>query len=261
MTDDEPGVDGRTPAIELRAIRKAFDGVVAVDDIDLTVPRVSFFGLVGPNGAGKTTSLSILTGLLAPDAGSARILGVDVQSDPVPAKRSIGVLSDGAQMFDRLTGEQLVVHAGMLHGIPRATARSRALDLFELLELTPSASKLVVDYSEGMRKKVAIAAALVHAPRVLILDEPFESVDPVSAVNIRGILQDFVAGSGTVLVSSHSMDLVERMCDRVAVVASGRILAVGTIDEVRAGLTLEQRFVNLVGGRTNTQGPAWLRQF
>jgi ABC-2 type transport system ATP-binding protein len=237
---------------------KAFDGRLAVDGISLDVPAGSFFGLVGPNGAGKTTTLSMATGLLRPDAGTASVLGTDVWKDPLAAKRLMGVLPDGVRLFDRLSGEQLLMYSGLLHGLDRGTAAARSRDLLSAFGLGDAASTLVVDYSAGMAKKVALAAALVHAPRLLVLDEPFESVDPISAANIRSILTHFTAGGGTVIVSSHVMDLVQRMCDHVAVIAAGRVLAAGTVDEVRGGSSLEERFVELVGGPGTSGGLAWL---
>ncbi|MDF1479655.1 ABC transporter ATP-binding protein [Leifsonia sp. H3M29-4] len=247
------------PALEIRGLVKRFGATVAVDHLDLTVPSGSFFGLVGPNGAGKTTTLSIATGLLRPDEGSVSIHGLDVWSNLVAAKRLVGNLSDGVRLFDRLTGRQLITYAGLLSGMPRAVVDERADDLLQLLDLEGAAGTLVVDYSAGMTKKIALACALVHAPQLLVLDEPFESVDPVSAANIRDILHGFVASGGTVIVSSHVMDLVQRMCDHVAVIAQGRVLASGTTDEVRGDSTLEDRFVQLVGGRRTGEGPEWLR--
>ncbi|MDQ0258288.1 ABC-2 type transport system ATP-binding protein [Sinomonas atrocyanea] len=239
-------------ALSLRGLVKTFGGKPAVNGISLDVPAGSFYGLVGPNGAGKTTTLSMATGLLRPDVGTAAVLGVDVWADPLGAKRLLGVLPDGVRLFDRLSGEQLLTYAGLLRGMDRATVAGRARDLLEAFDLADAARTLVVDYSAGMTKKIALAAALVHAPRVLVLDEPFESVDPISASGIRTILADFVSSGGTVVVSSHVMDLVQRMCDHVAVVAQGRILAAGTVDEVRAGASLEDRFVQLVGGPGRT---------
>jgi ABC-2 type transport system ATP-binding protein len=232
---------------------------VAVRGIDLDVPRGSFFGLVGPNGAGKTTTLSMVSGLLRPDAGKAFVLGRDVWTDPVAAKRLLGVLPDGLRTFDRLTGLQLITYAGLLRGLPRQLAAERAGELVAALGLREAHGKLVVDYSAGMTKKVTLASALVHAPRVLVLDEPFEAVDPVSAATIRRILNDFVGAGGTVILSSHVMDLVERICSHVAVIADGQVRAVGTLDEVRGAGSLEDRFVDLVGGSTEVEGLSWLR--
>ncbi|TBN58362.1 ABC transporter ATP-binding protein [Glaciihabitans arcticus] len=245
-------------ALELRGLTKRFGGATAVDSLDLAVPPGSFYGLVGPNGAGKTTTLSMATGLLRPDSGTALVGGIDVWEQPLEAKRLIGNLADGVDLYDRLTGEQLITFSGQLFGLDRATLAGRVADLLQLLDLEAAAGRLVADYSAGMTKKIALASALVHSPRLLVLDEPFESVDPVSAANIRDILDGFVAGGGTVVVSSHSMDLVQRMCDHVAIVSAGRVLVAGTIDEVRGDGDLETRFLDLVGGRRRGEGPAWL---
>jgi ABC-2 type transport system ATP-binding protein len=247
-------------ALQLEGLTKRFGDKVAVDALSLTVPTGSFYGLVGPNGAGKTTTLSMATGLLRPDAGRSIVHGVDLWQEPLKAKALIGNLSDGVKLFDRLTGEQLVTYNGLLFGLDRGEVAERVTDLLRLLDLESAAGTLVVDYSAGMTKKIALACALVHAPRLLVLDEPFESVDPVSAANIRDILAGYVQNGGTVIVSSHVMDLVQRMCDHVAVVAHGTVLAHGTVDEVRGDSTLEDRFVELVGGRTHAEGPEWLRR-
>ncbi|OMH24198.1 ABC transporter [Tersicoccus phoenicis] len=237
---------------------KVFGDKVAVNGIGLDVPAGSCYGLVGPNGAGKTTTLSMATGLLRPTEGSVLVRGTDVWAAPLQAKRMLGVLPDGVRLFDRLTGEQLVTYAGLLRGMDRATVAERVADLMSALDLAADAGTAVVDYSAGMTKKIALAAAMIHAPSVLVLDEPFESVDPVSAANIRQILATYVHSGGTVIVSSHVMDLVQRMCDHVAVIAGGNVLAAGTVDEVRAGQSLEDRFVAMVGGRTTGEGLSWL---
>ncbi|KHL10808.1 UNVERIFIED_CONTAM: ABC transporter [Mumia flava] len=257
--DDHAAVPDPSAALSLRGLTRSFGSTLAVAQVSLDVPAGSFYGVVGPNGAGKTTMLSMATGLLRPDRGTVTVHGVDVWSDPRRAKPQIGVLPDGMRLFDRLTGAQLIAYAGELRGLDRATARSRTDDLLGALGLAEAADQLVVDYSAGMTKKVALASALVHAPRVLVLDEPFESVDPVSAAGIRGLLTRFVETGGTVVVSSHVMDLVERMCDHVAVVARGVVVAAGTIDAVRGEGSLEERFVDLVGGATTTEDLAWLQ--
>jgi ABC-2 type transport system ATP-binding protein len=251
---------GSGPALQLSGLTKRFGEKLAVDDLSLTVPTGSFYGLVGPNGAGKTTTLSMATGLLQPDAGQSLVHGVDMWREPLKAKALIGNLADGVKLFDRLTGEQLVTYNGLLFGLDRETVAERTADLLKLLDLEGAGRTLVVDYSAGMTKKIALACALVHAPSLLVLDEPFESVDPVSAANIRDILTGYVQNGGTVIVSSHVMDLVQRMCDHVAVVANGRVLVAGTVDEVRGASTLEDRFVELVGGRHHAEGPEWLRR-
>ena len=248
-------------ALSIRGLAKRFGQKIAVDGISLDVPAGSFFGIVGPNGAGKTTTLSMATGLLRPDFGTAVVHGVDVWARPLEAKRLMGILPDGVRLFDRLTGAQLVTYAGLLRGMDKDVVASRVGELLTALDLAQDAGTLVVDYSAGMTKKIALASALIHAPRLLVLDEPFEAVDPVSAANIRSILDSYVASGGTVIVSSHVMDLVQRMCDHVAVVSAGRLLAAGTVDEVRAGASLEDRFVQLVGGRSHTEGLEWLRTF
>jgi ABC-2 type transport system ATP-binding protein len=245
-------------ALELRGLTKRFGKSTAVDDLTLLVPQGSFYGLVGPNGAGKTTTLSMATGLLRPDGGVALVHGIDMWKHPIEAKRTIGNLADGVDLYDRLTGEQLITFSGELFGIDRATLRGRVADLLQLLDLEDAAGRIIADYSAGMTKKIALAAALVHSPRLLVLDEPFESVDPVSAANIRDILDGFVKAGGTVVVSSHSMDLVQRMCDHVAIVAAGRVLTAGTVDDVRGSGDLETRFLELVGGRRHGESPSWL---
>ncbi|APZ34819.1 ABC transporter [Microbacterium aurum] len=248
------------PALHLSGLVKRFGEKTAVAGVDLVVPQGSFFGLVGPNGAGKTTTLSMATGLLRPDAGSAWVHGVDVWANPVAAKAMIGNLADGVRLFDRLTGEQLITYTAMMFSLPRTEIAGRVKDLIELMDLGEAAGTIVADYSAGMTKKIALACALVHAPRLLVLDEPFESVDPVSAANIEDVLRSYTASGGTIIISSHAMDLVQRMCDHVAVIAAGRVLAAGTVDEVRGAETLQDRFVSLVGGRHTSEGPQWLRQ-
>ncbi len=246
--------------LALRGLTKRFGQQVAVDGVSLDVPAGSMLGLLGPNGAGKTTTLSMATGLLRPDAGTAFIHGVDVWADPAAAKARMGVLPDGVRMFDRLTGAELLRYHGLLRGMPEADVVSRAGELLEALGLADARSTLVIDYSAGMRKKIGLACALIHAPRLLLLDEPFEAVDPVSGETIRQILRGFVASGGTVVLSSHVMELVESLCDRVAIIAAGRVLAAGTLDEVRQGQPLQRRFLDLVGTHAlGTESLSWLR--
>lgn len=242
-------------------LTKRFDEKVAVDDIALTVRAGSFYGIVGPNGAGKTTTMSMVTGLLRPDAGTVTVNGIDVWREPLIAKRSIGVLPDRLRLFDRLTGAQLLHYSGALRGLDDAEIRSRSADLVAAFGLEDAVGRLVTDYSAGMTKKVALACAMIHSPRMLVLDEPFESVDPVSAANVVEILRDYVAHGGTVVLSSHGMDFIQRICDHVAIIVNGRVLAAGTMDEVRAGRSLEERFVALAGGRRTAEGFSWLHSF
>ncbi|WP_144123570.1 ABC transporter ATP-binding protein [Catellatospora sichuanensis] len=250
---------GPVPALELAGLSKRFGPKAAVDQVSLSVPPGSFYGLVGPNGAGKTTSLSMAVGLLRPDSGHARIFGVDVWADPVVARARVGVLPDGLALPERLTGRELLTYLGRMRGLDRPTAARRAQELLEILELDEAERTLVIDYSTGMRKKIGLATALLHGPRLLVLDEPFEAVDPVSALTIRAMLRAFVSGGGSVVLSSHVMALVEQLCDHVAVIDRGRVAAAGPLDEVRAGGTLEDRFVELVGAEVGERrGPSWL---
>ncbi len=247
------------PALELTTLVKQFGDTTAADHVDLAVPRGSFYGLVGPNGAGKTTTLSMAVGLLQPDAGSARIFGIDVWTDPVAAKPLIGVLPDGMALPERLTGRELLTYLGRLRGLDPDTVAARTQELLEVLELTEAERTVVLDYSAGMRKKITLATALLHAPRLLVLDEPLEAIDPVSATTIRTILRRFVDAGGTVVLSSHVMTLVEQLCDHVGVMARGRLVAAGPLDVVRAGRSLDDALVELVGARVDASGAlAWL---
>jgi ABC-2 type transport system ATP-binding protein len=234
---------------------------VALDGVSIDVPEGSFYGIVGPNGAGKTTMLSIVSGLLRPDSGQVVLHDVDVWKEPERAKRLVGVLPDRLRLFDRLTGAQLLYYCGTLRGLDGPTVKARVNDLVAAFGLESAVGRLVADYSAGMTKKIALAAALIHSPRVLVLDEPFESVDPVSAANITEILQKYVAAGGTVVLSSHSMDLIQRICDGVAVIVAGVVLDSGTAAQVRGTKTLEERFVELAGGRKAAEGLEWLHSF
>ncbi|WP_240541121.1 ABC transporter ATP-binding protein [Bifidobacterium colobi] len=245
-------------AVSIRGLVKRFGNKIAVNGLSLDIPAGSFYGLVGPNGAGKTTTLNMVTGLLTPDAGLAMILGRNVWQDVNTAKRIIGVMPQPDQIFDRLTGLQLLVYAGMLRGMKRAEAVSRAHDLLAAFDLGGAASTMVTDYSAGMTKKICLASAMIHSPRILVLDEPFESVDPVSSANLKDILIEYARTGGTVIISSHVMALVEKMCTHVAVINHGQVCAAGTIDQVAAGEDLEDRFLQLVGGRHEAAHLAWL---
>ena len=247
------------PAIKAQGLRKRFEKKEAVTGVDLEIAAGSLAGLVGPNGAGKTTTLSMMTGLLRPDAGRIVINGLDVWADPAAAKAVIGVVPAEVRLFERLSGEELLEYAGRLRGLPATEARSRAAQLLDVLGLTDDAKRLVADYSTGMRKKAALGCALIHNPSVLFLDEPLEGVDPVSADVIRRLLTRLVGTGSTVLFSSHVMELVEQICDHVSVIDKGKILATGTTDEVRGGKTLQQAFIDLVGSRANDkEGLTWL---
>lgn len=240
---------------------KRYGQTVAADEVDLEIRQGSIFGVVGPNGAGKTTTLSMLTGLLRPDAGTATVLDHDVWADPAAAKRSMGVLPDRLRLFDRLTGAQLLFYSATLRGLDGKTARSRSADLAEAFGLGDALGRQVADYSVGMAKKIALAATLIHSPRVLVLDEPFESVDPVSSATIVEILRRYTQGGGTVVLSSHSMELVQRTCDSVAIIVGGKVLASGTMAQVRGRRSLEDKFVELAGGRVVAESMEWLHSF
>ncbi len=252
------GANEAWPALTVRGLAKAFGPKIAVAEINLDVPRGSFFGLVGPNGAGKTTTLRMTTGLLRPDRGQVWVDGIDVWADPLAAKARIGVLPEDLALFERLRGRELLEFHGLLRNMEVATIASRAGELLDLLGLTEAADGLVIDYSHGMRKKLVLAAALLHGPRLLFLDEPFEAIDPVSARAIRSVLEHFTRGGGTIVFSSHVMELVERMCDHVAVMVNGRISWAGPLEQLQAGGTLEDAFVALVGEPAERQGLSWL---
>jgi len=247
------------PALELRGLSKRFGEKVAVQDVSLTVPVGSFFGLVGPNGAGKTTTISMAVGLMRPETGQSFIFGADVWAEPLRAKSLVGVMPDGMSMPERLTGRELLTYLGHLRGLPSATVGERTDDLLDVLGLLGAERTLIAEYSAGMRKKIVLATALLHAPGLLILDEPLEAVDPVSAATIKRILQRFVAAGGSVVLSSHVMALVEQLCDRVAIIDKGRVAASGTLAEVRGHRSLEEAFVAFVSERpTDSLHLAWL---
>ncbi|MDR8408530.1 ABC transporter ATP-binding protein [Nonomuraea sp. 3-1Str] len=249
-----------TDAVRTHGLFKRYGPQVAVAGVDLVVPAGSFAGLVGPNGAGKTTTLSMVTGLLRPDGGRAEVGGLDVWRDQLQVKARIGVLPEGLRLFERLSGRELLLYNGRLRGIHKADVERRATELLRVMDLEEAAGKLVVDYSTGMRKKIGLAAALLHNPAVLFLDEPFEGVDPVSASTLTEVLRRFTASGSTVIFSSHVMDLVERLCDWVSVMSGGHIVAQGPLAEVRGGRSLNEAFLQLVGGpRTGGDaGLTWL---
>ncbi|WP_367397683.1 ABC transporter ATP-binding protein [Curtobacterium aetherium] len=256
-----PNVPQQPVVLRAEGLVKRYGQTLAVDDVDLEIRKGSIFGVVGPNGAGKTTTLSVLTGLLRPDAGTVTVLDHDVWADPTAAKRAMGVLPDRLRLFDRLTGAQMLFYSATLRGLDGATARSRSADLADAFGLGDALGRPVADYSVGMAKKIALAATLIHSPRVLVLDEPFESVDPVSATTITDILRRYTQGGGTVVLSSHSMELVQRTCDSVAIVVGGKVLAAGTMAQVRGRRSLEDTFVELAGGRPVTESMEWLHSF
>ena len=247
-------------AIETRGLTRLFGGKPAVVDLALRVPRGAFYGFLGPNGAGKSTTIKMLTGLLAPSAGEARVLGHDLSRHQLAVKAAVGVVPDGLSLFERLSGaEQLRIH-GQLYGLPRRTAARRAEELLDALELAQDGGKLVQDYSHGMKKKLALGCALIHGPRLLFLDEPFEGIDAVAVSGIRGMLQGLVArGAMTIFLTSHVLEVVERLVTHVGIIHQGRLVRQGTLDEVRASGTLEETFIRAVGEERNgAQALSWL---
>ena len=251
------------PAIEISGLHKIYNGVHAVDGLTLEVPQACFYGFLGPNGAGKTTTIKMLMGLAQPDGGSIRVLGMDMPAQSLSIRRQVGVVPDDTLLFDYLTGVEYLEFVGRLYGLARAVALERGRELLALFELQDD-RKLIGGYSKGMRKRIAMAAALIHRPRLFLMDEPFEGVDAVGARLMKDILLEQVRGGATVFLTSHVLEVVERLCDRVAIIHHGRIVAEGTMAELRehatAGAsTLEEIFVDTVGAERRNETLDWLR--
>jgi ABC-2 type transport system ATP-binding protein len=252
------------PAIATSKLTRRFEGAVAVDALDLSVERGSFFGFLGENGAGKSTTIAMLTGLLTPSSGEASVLGFDVRSDGAEVKRRIGVVPDGMLLFDRLTGREQLVLVARLFGLSRPEAGRRADELLAAMELDGHGQKLISDYSFGMKKKLSLACALIHGPELLFLDEPFEGVDAVAKAALTGLLADLVRRRQlTVFLTSHVLEVVERLCTHVGVIHRGRLVAQGTLAEVVAAAPgaagLPDAFVQLVGeGRSAPRALSFL---
>ena len=256
-----PQAAGIGNAIDAQDVVKLYGNNLALDHLYLQIPAGSFFGLVGPNGAGKSTFLSIATGLLEPDRGTVFINGISMWDEPVAAKAALGVLPDGMHMFDRLSGIEHLTFVAQLRGLDKQTAIQRSRSLLQAFELPLDKKKTISEYSTGMRKKIGLALALVTSPRLVVLDEPFEAVDPVSANTLQQVLKEYVKLGGTVVLSSHVMATVESLCTHVAVINHGRILVSGTTEEVAAGQDLNSRFLQLVGGHQQREGDlSWLRR-
>ena len=237
-----------THAIETVGLRRTFGDLVAVDDLDLTVPSGTFFGFLGPNGAGKSTTIKMLTGLLNRSAGTATVLGYDLDREPVEVKRRIGVVPEELALFDRLTGAEYLRFVGRMYGVERQAIRSRTDELLELMELHEQNKKLIVDYSHGMKKKLALSAALIHQPNLLFLDEPFEGIDAVASRQIKDLLVAMVGKGVTIFLTSHILEIVEKLCTDLAVIHRGKLVAEGPLAELRSGAGLEETFLQLVGG-------------
>ncbi len=246
-------------AVEYSGVTKRFGDTVAVDAMSFSIPEGGFFGITGPNGAGKTTLLRMTAGLLLPDSGAITVAGHDVWTEQVAAKAAIGLVPDQPKLFGKLTGIEMLQFSGQLRGLDRAAVAHRSQELLGILGLSNDAATLVADYSLGMTKKLAIAAALVHNPSVLFLDEPFAGVDPVSRQIVEAILARFASAGGTVVFSDHAMDVVERLCQNLVIINDGRLLSSGSIEDVTGGRRLQDAFVDLVGGAVLDDGElSWL---
>ena len=247
------------PAIEVSQLYKVYGAKQAVAGLSLTVPRGCFFGFLGPNGAGKTTTIRMMMGLAPPTAGSIRILGHQLPEDSLAIRKVIGLVPDDTLLFDHLTGGEFLEFVGRIYGLERSLTAQRAKELLELFELDGDPYKLIAEYSKGMRKRVAMAASLIHAPQLYLMDEPFEGVDAVGARLMKDILLDQVRHGATIFLTSHVLDVVERLCDRIGIINDGRLVMEGTTDELRAGQeTLEEIFVRTVGGRRSAESLNWL---
>ena len=264
-----------TPAVETYQLVRRFGDFAAVDHIDLRVRAGSFFGFLGPNGAGKSTTIKMLTGLLAPSGGRARVLGRDIAEEPLEVKRRIGVVPEDLNLFERLTGGEMLAFTGRMYGLGRAEIAERSRELLELMELDGEPRKLVVEYSHGMKKKLALACALIHRPEMLFLDEPFEGVDAVASRTLKALLSRLTERGLTVFLTSHVLEIVERLCTDIAIISAGRLVAAGPLDELRRGIAvaggedaqgagglmpLEDYFIRVVGGARHASDDAlqWL---
>jgi ABC-2 type transport system ATP-binding protein len=272
------------PAIATQALTRRFGDFVAVQDVKLSVSPGQFFGFLGPNGAGKSTTIKMLTGLLAASSGCIQLLGLDLAKNPVEVKRQIGVVPEGMALFGRLTGAEYLNFVGRMYGLDRETAGKRTAELLEFMQLAEQPKTLVTDYSHGMQKKLALAAAVIHGPRILFLDEPFEGVDAIASGTLKAMLQRMIARGATIFLTSHVLEIVERLCSHLAIIHKGRLVAQGSLEELRAGveaqaaaamagaspgessvsapgekLTLEEIFLRIVGGaRHADQELSWL---
>jgi ABC-2 type transport system ATP-binding protein len=272
------------PAIATQGLTRRFGDLVAVQDVNLSVAPGQFFGFLGPNGAGKSTTIKMLTGLLAASSGRIQVLGLDLAQNSVAVKRQIGVVPEGMALFGRLTGAEYLNFVGRMYGLDRETAGKRAFELLDFMQLAEQPRTMVTDYSHGMQKKLALAAAVIHGPKVLFLDEPFEGVDAIASGTLKAMLQRMIARGATIFLTSHVLEIVERLCSHLAIIHKGRLVAQGSLEELRAGveaqaaaalvgaplgasaatapgekLTLEEIFLRIVGGkRRSDQELSWL---
>ncbi|HVF88364.1 MAG TPA: ABC transporter ATP-binding protein [Pyrinomonadaceae bacterium] len=253
------------PAVETVNLVRRFGDFTAVDHVNLRVERGQFFGFLGPNGAGKSTTIKMLTGLLAPTAGHIRVLGRDLAAEPLEVKRRIGVVPEDLNLFERLTGAEMLSFTARMYGLKRAEIGERARELLALMELDGEPKKLIVEYSHGMKKKLSLACALIHQPEILFLDEPFEGVDAVASRTLKDLLARLTTRGLTVFLTSHVLEIIERLCTDIAIISEGRLVAAGPLDELRRGVPiegdeqttngpvpLEDYFIRVVGGARNT---------
>ncbi len=264
-----------TSAVTTTNLTRRFGDFTAVQDVNLDVAPGQFFGFLGPNGAGKSTTIKMLTGLLAPTSGSIQILGLDAATHSIEVKRQIGVVPEGLALFGRLTAAEYLRFVGRMYGLDAATTAARTEELLEFMSLANETKKLITDFSHGMQKKLALAAAVIHGPRVLFLDEPFEGVDAIASGTLKTMLQGMIARGATIFLTSHVLEIVERLCTHIAIIDHGQLIANGSLEELRAGvqarnpdnttsqtLTLEQIFLSIVGNEPGAQQPeqelSWL---
>lgn len=265
MTNSIANLSPETAAVETLDLVRRFGGFTAVDHLNLQVRRGSFFGFLGPNGAGKSTTIKMLTGLLAPTTGKIRVLDHDIDAEPLEVKRRIGVVPEDLNLFERLTGAEMLAFTGRMYGLQKTEIAERGRELLTLMELEEMPRKLIVEYSHGMKKKLSLACALIHRPEILFLDEPFEGVDAIASRTLKDLLMKLTERGLTVFLTSHVLETVERLCSDIAIISQGKLLASGSLDELRKGITttdggqqvvspmsLEDYFIHVVGGTRST---------